>query len=139
VDRLRGDQVVVVEHKQARPIETAQLVGEGPGHHIGGRRRGRLQHRAGVIAYAGGRRVQGARNRAPEARRVVVPLVEGDPRRLRRSEPVREPEGEQRGLAEAGGGDHQHKAGGALEAADQLGAGHQAGGRRRWGKLGGEG
>ncbi|MNT11871.1 hypothetical protein D3C72_1467760 [compost metagenome] len=104
VDIGRLDDVVVVEDEQHGPGPFRELVDQGGDHRAGGRKR------AGEWgAHPGQGAVEGGREGAPEARRVVVVLVQGKPCDGPAGVQLGEPFAHQGGLAEAGRGRDQRQ------------------------------
>ncbi len=110
VDVPRLDHVVVVEDQHEVVLDGLELVEQGGEDLVDRRLRG-LQQGERSRADPGDGRPHGAQQVRPECRRIVVPLVEGQPG----DEPAlgpgrRQPLHDERGLAEPGGRGHQDEA-----------------------------
>ncbi len=127
------DDMKVVEDEDDIPVDAVQFVDERRQHGIRRRVR-RIQERACVRAEAGHRQLERREDVRPERRRIVVALVEGEPRHRGavvgdRAQPCRD----ERGLAETGGrrDEDQLRVGRARQARLQPRARDQVAPRRR--------
>ena len=95
LDLARLDDVVVVEHQHDVVRDGVEVVEQGGEDRLDRRRLGRLQERERVVADPGRGRLERGDDVRPEHRRIVVALVERQPRR---------------GASIAGGGRASHSA-----------------------------